>query len=94
MSTTRSKAPAHSTAVRPLLLWVFRRDGDAITCGVVAASGGYEVRVVPQWDSSLAVVQRFDRPADALRRHAQIARRLREIGWTVADHVPVLAAAA
>jgi hypothetical protein len=45
--------------------------------------------VIPQWDTSLAVVQPFARAGDALRRHAEVARTLREIGWTVADHVPV-----
>ena len=79
-----------SNPSRPALLWVFRREFDAITCGVdISASGRCEVRTVPQWDPSLAVVEPFERAADALQRHAEVAKRLREIGWTVAEHVPV-----
>ena len=75
---------------RSVLLWVFRRDFDAITCGVdVSASGTCEVRTVPHWDASLAVVEPFESAGDALRRHAEVASRLREIGWVVADHVPM-----
>ena len=80
---------------QPVLLWVFRRDFDSITCEVdVHPSGGCEVRVVPQWDPSLALVEPFERAADALHCHAELAQRLRDIGWTVADHVPVYPAAA
>ena len=90
-----SRSVERTDGTRPLLLWVFRRHFDAITCGVaVNASGDCEVRVVPEWDPSLAIVQRFDNTGDALRHHAQIARHLREIGWSVADHVPVLELAA
>jgi hypothetical protein len=79
---------------RSVLLWVFRRDFDAITCGVdVSASGKCEVRTVPHWDASLALVEPFESPVDALHRHAEVARRLREIGWVVADHVPMQPAA-
>jgi hypothetical protein len=75
---------------RPVLLWVFRRDFDAITCGVeVSASGRCAVRTVPQWNPSLALVEPFDCAVEALQRHAELAHRLREIGWVVADHVPV-----
>jgi hypothetical protein len=79
-----------SNSSRPVLLWVFRREFEAITCGVeVSASGRCAVRTVPQWDPSLAVIEPFDCAGEALQRHAEVARRLREIGWVVADHVPV-----
>jgi hypothetical protein len=88
MATT--DLPEHADTGRPVLLWVFRRDYDAITCQVdIAASGRCEVRTVPQWDPSLALVEPFDCPGDALRRHAEVARLLREIGWQLADHVPM-----
>ena len=93
--TNTSLRPQASEASRPVILWVFRRDFDAITCQVdVNASGGCEVRTVPQWNPSLALVEPFERPGDALQRHAEVARRLREIGWQVADHVPVPSLAA
>ncbi len=89
---TASHAPVPA---QPALLWVFRRNFESITSEVdVTAAGACAVRTVPQWDPSLAIVERFDNPVDALRRHAEIARRLREIGWAVADHVPVRPAAA
>ena len=79
-----------SSSSRPVLLWVFRREFEAITCGVeVSASGRCAVRTVPQWDPSLAVIEPFECAGEALQRHAEVARRLREIGWVVADHVPV-----
>jgi hypothetical protein len=89
--TSQTSAPA---PLRPVLLWVLRNDFDAITLGVdVSDSGRCEVRTVPHWDTSLALVEPFDSAADALRRHAEVASRLREIGWVVADHVPMTVAA-
>lgn len=82
-----------STPSRPVLLWVFRRDSDAITCGVeVAPSGRCAVRTVPHWNPSLSVVEPFDCAVEAMQRHAEVAHRLREIGWVV-DHMPVQRAA-
>jgi hypothetical protein len=57
----------------------------------VNASGTCEVRTVPEWNPALAVVEGFDRAGDALQRHAEVAARLRELGWGAADHVPVAA---
>jgi hypothetical protein len=87
--TATSPVPQASVPSHPVLLWVFRRDFDAITCQVDVSASGCEVRVIPQWDLSLAVVERFDRAGDALRRHAEVSSTLREIGWTLADHVPL-----
>ena len=90
-----SHLPLSSDSSRPVLLWVFRRDFEAITCGVdVSASGRCQVRTVPQWDPSLAMIEPFEHAGDALQRHAEVASRLREIGWVLADHVPVRALAA
>ena len=83
-----------SASARPVLLWVLRNDFDAITVGVdISDSGKCEVKTVPHWDTSLALIEPFDSAGDALRRHAEVASRLREIGWVVADHVPMTAAA-
>lgn len=88
----RSFRSTSDTAARPVLLWVFRKDYDAITCEVdVNSTGTCEVRTVPQWNTSLAVVEPFARPGDALRRHAEVAARLRDLGWASVDHVPVAA---
>ena len=80
---------------RPVLLWVLRRDFDVITCGVdVNASGRCEVRTVPHRDPSLAVIEPFASAGEALQRHAEVAYRLRETGWVVAERVPAPALAA
>ena len=87
MATTHM---SDTTSFRPALLWVFRREYEAITCEVdIRAGGRCEVRTVPQWDPSLSLVEPFDSPVDAMRRHAEVSRRLMEIGWTVADRVPM-----
>jgi hypothetical protein len=66
-----------------LLRWVFYRGHDALTCAIETAGGrsSYDVCVLPHWDLSLATVEHFDAPAGALRRHAEIALRLRLAGW-------------
>jgi hypothetical protein len=92
MKTTRSLPATPVLVARPVLRWVFRRNHEAITCEVdVNASGTCEVRTVPEWNPALAVVEGFDRAGDALQRHAEVAARLRELGWGAADHVPVAA---
>jgi hypothetical protein len=79
-------------AVRPVLRWIFQKNSDAITCEVdVHASGACEVRTVPQWDPSLALVEGFDRPVDALQRHAEVAARLRDLGWGTARYTSAAA---
>ena len=70
-----------------MLRWVFRRDTDAITCELDARGRhSYDVCVVPHWNVSSAVIEHYDTPAAALLRHAEIARRLRDHGWMLADH--------
>jgi hypothetical protein len=84
-----------AAAARPVLLWVFRREFNAIACEIaVAPSGGCEVRVIPQWDPTLASRERFDHVSEALRRHAEIACALRDIGWNVVERIPAQTLAA
>jgi hypothetical protein len=72
-----------------MLRWVLRRHTKAaITCQLDARGNRcYEACVLPHCDPSSAVIERFDTPTPALLRHAEIARRLREDGWAVIDHV-------
>jgi hypothetical protein len=73
---------------KPLVEWILQRDTRAITCQLdVRGRETYEVCVLPHWDPSSAVIERFDAATPALLRHAQLACRLREAGWTVIDHV-------
>jgi predicted membrane-bound spermidine synthase len=72
-----------------MVRWVFRRDGRAITCEVNAhGTQAYDVVLIPHWDPSAAVIERFNRPFRALERLASIAQRLRDDGWVVVDHAP------
>lgn len=88
MKTNRSLPANSAPATRPVLQWVFRRNDEAITCQVdVNAAGNCEVRTVPEWNPALAVVEPFDRPGDALQRHAEVSARLRDLGWGAAEHV-------
>jgi hypothetical protein len=85
MTNTMTNKPRRplSTAPACILRWVFHRGPDALTCAVEAAGGrsSYDVCILPHWDLSLATVEHFDGPASALRRHAEIASRLRLAGW-------------
>lgn len=80
-----------------MLRWIFRRRLAMVTCELdVNPAGGYDVCVVPHWDVSSSAVERFDAPASALQRHAELARCLREAGWMVTRRLtgdPVGAAA-
>ena len=70
----------------PIVRWVFHRGSEALTCEVDArqTGEGYDICVVPHWDVTSAVVEPVDSTVSALRRHAEIARALREAGWSVA----------
>jgi hypothetical protein len=67
-----------------MLRWVFVRGPHALTCEVrVCGRQTYDVCVVPHWDVSSSAVETFNRPAAALRRHAEIAWYFRQAGWTL-----------
>jgi len=83
--TRHQHGDAHAA---PMLLWVLQSGANAITCELDARDDrSFEVCVVPHWDPSAAVIERFRTPMLAVERHADIARRLRENGWIVIDHV-------
>ena len=68
--------------------WILEEDATAITCQLDARGNRcYEVCVLPHWDPSSAIIERFDTPAPALLRQADVSRRLRANGWIVIDHV-------
>ena len=77
---------ADGTSV-PMVRWIFRRGGCAVTCEVDARDHeGYEGAVIPHWDMSAAQVEHYDHALGAMERHASIARSLRAQGWVVIDH--------
>jgi hypothetical protein len=68
--------------------WILEQDGSAITCHLDARSNrSFEVCILPRWDPSSAIIERFHALTPALLRHAEVSRRLRENGWIVIDHV-------
>jgi hypothetical protein len=70
-----------------MVRWVFQRENETLTCEIdVTASNRYDVCVVPHWNVGASVIEQFDAPLSALWRHADIARRLRDTGWTVVDY--------
>jgi len=86
MATHWDPTAGHTFEHAPVVRWIFARGNDALTCEVDPRSegAGYDVCVVPHWDVRAAVVERANTTLAALRRHAEIARALREAGWSVA----------
>ena len=71
-----------------MLRWVFLRGRRMLTCELrMNSRRSHDVCVVPHWDVSSSVVERFDRPSSALRRHAEIAHDFRQAGWTLVHDV-------
>jgi hypothetical protein len=65
------------------LRWVFVRRGRMVTCEIRVNWGQtYDVCVVPHWDIASSAIEAYERPGDALRRHAEIAWHLHESGWS------------
>ena len=81
-STKTRPRPLHAEPAC-VLRWVFQRGPDVLTCAIEAGGrqSSYEVCILPHWNLSEATVEHFDAPGSALRRHAEIASRLRESGW-------------
>jgi hypothetical protein len=44
----------------------------------------FAISVVPHWDIASAVIEPAATAVGAFRRHAEIAMRLRDAGWTLA----------
>ena len=66
-----------------ILRWIFQRGDDLLACGVDQESD-HSFTVWRVSNSDVAVVEEaFASGFDALRHHASIAARLRELGFTV-----------
>ena len=72
-----------ATASPILVQWTFHFGNDRLACGVESDGRTYRVTVVPNGRTEAAMVEVFDSSAEALRRHAELALRLREHGWTL-----------
>jgi hypothetical protein len=86
MMTSHNSRSMHKTPeARGLLRWVFLRGAQGLTCEIrVCGTQTYDVCVVPHWDVASSVVETFNRPAAALRRHAEIAWYFQQAGWMLA----------
>ena len=90
-----TSTPANEVQEVQWLHWLFVREGHMLSCDVdVRGDGLYRVSLFPLWAPDDVVTQSFQRPAEALTRHAEIASHLRASGWLVADRGPVLQASA
>jgi hypothetical protein len=77
-----------STKTARMLRWVFHRGTSTLTCEIDASrQHHFDVCVIPHWDVAASSIEGFDDAVSAFERHADIARRLREAGWTSVDHV-------
>jgi hypothetical protein len=84
-SEPRRKA-AHRQRPEPnvILRWVFLRGTNALTCEIrFNGRQAHDVCVVPHWSVSSSVIERYSRPIEALRRHAELAASLRQAGWAL-----------
>ncbi len=63
--------------------WTFGFGTDRLTCGIESDGRSYRLSLVANGRDEAAVVETFASSAAALRRHAELAARLREHGWTV-----------
>lgn len=86
----KRKAVAKNADSVGILRWVFMRGRRALTCQLrVNGRHSHDVVIVPHWDVRSSIVERFDRPASALRRHAEIAHEFRRAGWMIV-HEPAV----
>jgi len=75
----------HTPDSTSILRWALMKGRRVLTCEILATDrGGFDVVVVPLWDINAAVIEPYDRAADAMRRHAEIAAAFRQAGWAVA----------
>lgn len=71
-----------------VLRWVFTQNDRAITCEVDARGSAFDVCVVPHWNVSGTIVERYGAVHTACQRHAEVARELRDAGWVRARRQP------
>lgn len=75
------------TSSTALLQWQFQRGRQSLTCAVSAdAPNSYTVMTLPHGDIDHGAVETFAEPRAALQRHAFIATRLRDTGWSVTSY--------
>ena len=72
---------------KSVVRWTFRRGNDVLTCQVHRQrSGRYRLSIIPYAPQGLSGIETFSHMVSALHRHAAIAARLRQDGWTVVSY--------
>ena len=84
---THSRRQAPVPHLPEILCGIAHRELNSITCQIdVRGDWSYELYVVPHWDPSAALIERFAAPTPALLRQAEVAQQLRANGCTVIEH--------
>lgn len=84
MTSTSSRRQVSTADRTPVVSWVLRQGTAAITCGIeMKADRSFELSVVPSWSRRSSLVEQFPGAVAAMERHAQVADRLRDLGWSV-----------
>jgi hypothetical protein len=72
---------------RDFLRWQFRLRDRLLTCGITKSDAkGYSVVTVPHHNVRKGTVEIYKDLVSALQRHASIAARLRDDGWSIASY--------
>ena len=71
------------TAAHRIVHWTFELGANRLTCAVDAIGPLYRLSISPNGHDETAIAETFRSGAAALQRHAGLAARLREHGWTV-----------
>lgn len=68
-----------------MLQWIFQKGNQLVTCQVdrEARAACYTLALIPHRDLEATIIERFGSGMRALHRHAAIAARLRQLGWTL-----------
>jgi hypothetical protein len=76
------------------LHWLYVRGDRTMSCGVESRGDQtYVLTLLPLWSPDDQVIETFRRPADVMRRHAQVSQQLQEAGWLLVEGGPVKTAA-
>ena len=68
-----------------LLRWIFQRGHDRIICQVDAGRS-FTMSLLPRSGAARTLIETFDNRLQAFHRHAEVAMKLRDFGWTVASY--------
>ena len=82
-----SKRLPTETEATALLQWEFRRGHESLTCAIsTEGPDAYTVMMLPHDQADRGARETFAEPRAALERHALIASRLRDTGWSVTSY--------